>query len=176
MALVRQAAVLRVKTITKWRATTDSRHVWPVAPNTLARQFTVDRPNRVRASDLTYVRTTEGWLNLAVVLDQLLATHGITASMSLRGHCWDNACAESFFGTLKRDLIHHRRYATRQEAMQDISEYIEASYNRQQRLSTLGLFPSTVRGNGESRLTRCPRKWGKFIPGRASFVSEEAKP
>ena len=68
----------------------------------------------------------------------MLATHGITVNMSRRGNCWDNACVESFFGTLKRELIHHRRYATRQEARQDIFEYMEVFYNRQRRHSTLG--------------------------------------
>lgn len=69
---------------------------------------------------------------------QLLTTHGITASMSRKGNCWDNACVESFFGTLKRELVYHRRYATREEARQDIFEYIEVFYNRQRRHSTLG--------------------------------------
>ena len=69
---------------------------------------------------------------------QLLTTHGITASMSRKGNCWDNACVESFFGTLKRELVYHRQYATRSEATQDIFEYIEVFYNRQRRHSTLG--------------------------------------
>jgi transposase InsO family protein len=69
---------------------------------------------------------------------QLLTTHGITASMSRTGNCWDNACVESFFGTLKRELVYHRQYATRSEATQDIFEYIEVFYNRQRRHSTLG--------------------------------------
>lgn len=69
---------------------------------------------------------------------QVLVTHGITASMSRKGNCWDNACVESFFGTLKRELVYHRRYVTREEAKQDIFEYIEVFYNRQRRHSTLG--------------------------------------
>ena len=68
----------------------------------------------------------------------LLTTHGITPSMSRKGNCWDNACIESFFGTLKRELVYHRRYVTREEAMQDIFEYIEVFYNRKRRHSTLG--------------------------------------
>ncbi len=68
----------------------------------------------------------------------LLAAHGVTASMSRKGNCWDNACIESFFGTLKRELVYHRHYATREEATQDIFEYIEVFYNRQRRHSTLG--------------------------------------
>ena len=71
----------------------------------------------------------------ATSYQQLLATHGITASMSRKGNCWDNACVESFFGTLKRELVYHRRYETREAARQDIFEYI---YNRRRRHSTLG--------------------------------------
>ena len=69
---------------------------------------------------------------------QLLTTHGLTPSMSRRGNCWDNACVESFFGTLKRELVYHRQYRTRDEATQDIFEYIEVFYNRLRRHSTLG--------------------------------------
>ena len=58
--------------------------------------------------------------------------------MSRKGNCWDNACVESFFGTLKRELVYHRHYATRDEAKQDIFEYIEVFYNRMRRHSTLG--------------------------------------
>ena len=188
--LMRQHGI-RAKTVKKWRATTQSQHRFPVAANTLDRQFTVESPNRVWAGDLTYVWTTEGWLYLAVILDlysrrvigwamghrltvdlaeraltmalvnrtptagllhhsdrgsqyaatsyqQLLATRGITASMSRTGNCWDNACIENFFGTLTRELVYHRRYATRNEATQDIFEYIEVFYNRRRRHSTLG--------------------------------------
>jgi transposase InsO family protein len=188
--LMRQAG-LRAKTVKKWRATTQSQHRFPVAANTLDRQFMVESPNRVWAGDLTYVWTTEGWLYLAVILDlysrrvigwamghrltvdlaeralimalanrrpragllhhsdrgsqyaatsyqQLLATHGVTVSMSRKGNCWDNACIESFFGTLKRELVYHRHYATREDATRDIFEYIEVFYNRQRRHSTLG--------------------------------------
>ena len=66
--LMRQAG-LRAKTVRKWRATTHSQHRFPVAENTLDRQFTVASPNRVWAGDITYVWTTEGWLYLAVILD-----------------------------------------------------------------------------------------------------------
>ena len=74
----------------------------------------------------------------ATSYQQLLATHGITASMSRKGNCWDNACVESFFGTLKRELVYHRHYATREDATRDIFEYIEVFYNRKRRHSTLG--------------------------------------
>jgi len=68
----------------------------------------------------------------------LLDEFGMTASMSRKGNCYDNAPMESFWGTLKQELVHHRKYKTRQEAMQDISEYIEVFYNRQRRQARLG--------------------------------------
>ena len=67
-----------------------------------------------------------------------LAEHGIVCSMSRKGNCWDNAPMESFFHTLKTELVHHRDYLTRDEARRDIFEYIEVFYNRQRRHSTLG--------------------------------------
>jgi transposase InsO family protein len=69
---------------------------------------------------------------------RLLDEHGITPSMSRTGNCWDNACVEGFFGTLNRELVYHQHYATREEARQDIFEYIEVFYNRTRRHSTLG--------------------------------------
>ena len=74
----------------------------------------------------------------ATAYPQLLTTHGMTGSMSRRGNGWDNACVESFFGTLKRELVYHRPYATREEAKQDIFEYIEVFSNRLRRHATLG--------------------------------------
>ena len=68
----------------------------------------------------------------------LLAEHGIACSMSRRGNCYDNAVMESFFGTLKTELVHHEHYATRPEAQASIFEYIEVFYNRQRLHSTLG--------------------------------------
>ena len=184
-------AGIRAKTVTKWRATTQSQHEFPVAANTLDRVFTVGAPNRVWAGDLTYIWTGEGWLYLAVLLDlysrrvvgwamgqrligalaedelamalanrqpragllhhsdpgsqyaatsylRLLNEYGLIPSMSRKGNCRDNACVESFFGTLKRELVYHRHYTTRDQAMQEIFEYIEVFYNRQRRHSTLG--------------------------------------
>jgi transposase InsO family protein len=61
----------------------------------------------------------------------LLNEHGIIQSMSRKGNCWDNAVSESFFHSLKTELIHHQRYETRGEAKQDIFEYIEVFYNRE---------------------------------------------
>lgn len=66
-----------------------------------------------------------------------LANHHLTCSMARKGECLDNAVAESFFGSLKNEWIHHEDYRTRQQARQRIFEYIEAFYNRQRRHATL---------------------------------------
>lgn len=80
-----------------------------------------------------------------------LAGLGMRASMSRKGDCWDNAVAESFFGTLKRELIHRRRWDTREEARRAIYEYIEVFYNRQRTHSTLGyLSPAEYERRHES--------------------------
>ena len=74
---------------------------------------------------------------------ELLDHLGMRASMSRKGNCYDNAPMESFWGTLKNELVHHRRYTSRQEAIQEITEYIEIFYNRQRRQKRLGyLSPS----------------------------------
>lgn len=157
-----------------------------VAPNVLQREFTVDAPNRVWVTDITYIRTHEGWLYLAVVLDlfsrqvvgwsmqpridgelvldalvmalwrrrpsnevlvhsdqgsqftgydwlDFLRAHGLKASMSRRGNCHDNAVAESFFQLLKRERIRRRTYTSRQQARQDVFDYIEMFYNPKRR-------------------------------------------
>ena len=70
----------------------------------------------------------------------LLEQFGMNASMSRKGNCFDNAPMESFWGTLKQELVHHRRYRNRQEAIQDITEYIEIFYNRQRRQARLGFL------------------------------------
>ena len=69
---------------------------------------------------------------------RLVAQLGMKASMSRRGNCYDNAPMESFWGTLKNELVHHRHYATREEAVKDITEYIEVFYNRERRQKRLG--------------------------------------
>ena len=68
---------------------------------------------------------------------QLLAKHGVEVSMSRRGNCHDNAVIESFFGTLKQELVHREVYATRSQARSSLFEYIEVFYNRQRLHSTL---------------------------------------
>ena len=70
----------------------------------------------------------------AMILNQF----GMQASMSRKGTCYDNAPMESFWGILKSELIHHRRYRTRQEAIREITEHIEVFYNRQRRQKRLG--------------------------------------
>ena len=188
--VMRNAGVVAVQR-RKFRATTDSDHNWPVAPNILERHFSVDEPNKIWVSDITYVWTWEGWLYLSFVLDlysrgvvglamddvitddltqsaltqallrrnpptglihhsdrgsqyasgdyqALLTKHEIIPSMSRKGDCWDNAVAESFVHTLKVEKIHRCRFKTRQEAKQDIFEYVEAYYNRKRTHSSLG--------------------------------------
>ena len=69
---------------------------------------------------------------------KLLERRGIVCSMSRKGNCWDNAVMESFFGTLKTELVYHREYETREEARSDIFDYIEVFYNRKRLHSALG--------------------------------------
>ena len=69
---------------------------------------------------------------------KLMQSAGLRASMSRKGDCYDNAPMESFFHTLKTELVHHRRYATRAEATRDIFAYIEGFYNRTRRHSAIG--------------------------------------
>jgi putative transposase len=68
----------------------------------------------------------------------LLAAHGFTASMSRTGDCWDNAVVESFFATVKTELVVDAQWPTRQAAQRELFEYIEVWYNRQRRHATLG--------------------------------------
>ena len=69
---------------------------------------------------------------------RLLSENGMICSMSRKGDCWDNAPMESFFATLKAELVNREQFKTRQEAKTKIFEYIEVFYNRQRRHSTLG--------------------------------------
>ena len=198
--LMRQDGI-RAKTVKQWRATTQSQHRFPVAENTRDRQFTVASPNRVWAGDITYVWTTEGWLDLAVVLDlysrrvigwamghrltvelaeqaltmalanrnpqagllyhsdrgsqyaatryqQRLGEYSITASMSRKGNCWDNAVAERFFLNLKMERVWQREYANQTEAKTDITAYIVGFYNCDRIHSALGnMSPSVFERN-----------------------------
>jgi putative transposase len=159
-------------------------------PNLLQRGFTVTRPNRAWVTDITYVRTWQGWLYLAVVMDLysrkivgwaarptihrelvldalLMAVrerrprrtlihsdqgtqygsdawrrfcrgNRLEPSMSRKGNCWDNAVAEAFFGSLKKELIKKQIYKSRDLAKAAIADYIETFYNRSRRHSHLG--------------------------------------
>jgi transposase InsO family protein len=69
-----------------------------------------------------------------------LAAWGCRQSMSRKGNCWDNAVSESFFGNLKREMVHHERFATRQEAKDKLFDYIEVFYNRRRIHSAANYF------------------------------------
>ena len=164
-----------------------------VANNTLDRQFDVKEPDKVWVTDITYIRTQEGFAYLAVVIDLysrrvvgwsmqsrqtsdvvlqalLMATwrrkprekvlihsdqgsqftsmgwaaflraHNLEHSMSRRGNCHDNAVAESFFNLLKRERIRRRTYRTRDEARQDVFDYIEMFYNPKRKHARNGML------------------------------------
>ena len=72
------------------------------------------------------------------VFQAFLDEHNIVCSMSRKGNCWDNACMESFFGSLKTEWLSHKKYQTRQEAKDDIFKYIELFYNSKRRHAALG--------------------------------------
>ena len=72
------------------------------------------------------------------VFREMLSEHGYQCSMSRKGNCWDNSVAESFFGTLKSELIYQHKYESRAQAKTAIFEYIEVYYNRQRKHSTNG--------------------------------------
>ena len=65
------------------------------------------------------------------VVAYMMAVAAMTPSMSRKGNCWDNAPMESFFHTLKVELVHHKNYATKEDAKRDLFQYIEGYYNRQ---------------------------------------------
>jgi putative transposase len=170
-------------------STTDSNHALPIAPNLLARNFTVTRANTVWTGDMTYISTREGWLYLAVVLDlfsrrivgwsmgeaitaelacraldmawysrspapglifhsdrgsqyasrcytDLLAKHGMKASMSRKGNCWDNACSETLLGSLKVERLHGMQFQNHREAKDATLDWL-LWYNGSRMHSTL---------------------------------------
>ncbi len=99
----------------------------------LFRAMSAKRP----AADLIH-HSDRGSQYCSLEFRSLLEQFGMRASMSRRGNCYDNAPIESFWGMLKNELVHHCRYATRREAMREITEYIEIFYNRQRRQRRLG--------------------------------------
>ena len=174
----------------RYIVTTESGGTTKAAPNLLKRRF---RPGKVPAwvADLTYVRTQEGMLYLAVVLDLasrrvigwamgnkpagqltldalrmaidtappetglihhsdrgghymsrgyqgLVTKQGMLVSMSRKGNCWDNAVVESFFATLKGELLYPNQIRTRKQAREMIFDYVEVFYNRLRKHSALG--------------------------------------
>ena len=163
-------------------------------PNLLQRQFTVARPNKAWVTDITYIRTWQGWLYLAVVMDlfsrkivgwsagptihrelvldavlmavrrrrprdtvihsdqgtqygsdawrRFCRSNRLEPSMSRKGNCWDNAVAESFFSSLKKERIKKQIYKNRALALADLADYIDTFYNRTRRHSHLaGVSP-----------------------------------
>jgi transposase InsO family protein len=171
--------------------TTQSKHERPVAPNVLEQSFEVGEPNKIWASDITYVQTQGGWAYLAAVLDlgsrkvvgwhvgptmeeslvlaalhqavelrnpppglvhhsdrgaqyagnayqELLAANDTVCSMSRRGNCWDNACVESFFSTVKRELPNDHVFEDWREVERAVFTYVDAYYNTRRPHSALG--------------------------------------
>jgi putative transposase len=133
-------------------ATTDSRHGGPIAPNRL-QGLAIQRSNQVWVSDATGVLTSQGWLYLVAVLDvftrRVMVQHGLIASMSRKGNCYDNAFIESFWSSLKYELVYHQRFATLAQARTAIFDYIETFYNRTRLHSSLDYLSPT---NFESQL------------------------
>jgi len=93
---------------------------------------------RLKGSSALVAHSDRGSQYVSAHYQRRLAEERITCSMSRRGDCWDNAPVESFFASLKKELVHHEDYATREQAKSSIFEYIEAFYNRARRHSSLG--------------------------------------
>jgi transposase InsO family protein len=193
IARLMRAAGLRGRTPRRWRTTTIPDPAAPARPDLIKRDFTPDsRALDARwCGDITYLRTWEGWLYLATVIDiasrrvvgwatadhlrtdlvegalrQAVATRrpttkvifhsdrgcqytsaqfadvarelGVTLSVGRTGQCWDNALAESFFATIKGELLDHRSWPTHAAARAAIFDYIEGWYNIRRRHSALG--------------------------------------
>jgi len=133
----------------KFKVTTNSNHKLPLFDNVLQRQFKVEQPDKVYASDITYLvcdaltmaiwqrrpkaglihHSDRGSQYASHAFRKLLKLHGFKGSMSRKGDCWDNSVVESFFGTLKQERVHWRHYQTRFAAQQDILDYISMFYN-----------------------------------------------
>ena len=86
------------------------------------------------------VHSDRGSQYCSVLYQSMLARHGLHCSMSAKGNCYDNACAESFFHSLKVEAIHGERIRTREQMRQQVFEYIELDYNRQRRHSAIGMI------------------------------------
>ena len=86
------------------------------------------------------VHSDRGSQYASTTFKERLAAWGCQQSMSRKGNCWDNAVTESFFGNLKNELVHHERFASRQEAKDKLFDYIEVFYNRSRIHSATGYF------------------------------------
>ncbi len=122
-----------------FKCTTDSRTTQRIAPNVLARLFTAAAPNRKWVTDVKAIRTSEGWMYLAAVID-LFSRRIVGHAMSEKGDCWDNAVAESFFSTLEWELLRRNKFVTHSQARRIVSEYIDQFFNPIKRHSTNGYF------------------------------------
>ncbi len=111
----------------------DARMTTDLVQGALMKAIDTKRP----ASGLIH-HSDRGAQYCAQVYHATLRQFGLIPSMSRKGNCYDNAPIERFRGTLKNELVHHRRYETREQARREISEYIEIFYNRQWRHSRLG--------------------------------------
>ncbi|ECE0287533.1 IS3 family transposase [Salmonella enterica subsp. enterica] len=182
---------LRAKALRRFRPVSYRKHDLPVSENLLKQDFYASGPNQKWVGDITYLRTGEGWLYLAVVIDlwsrsvigwsmssrmtaqlacdalqmalwrrkcpenvivhtdrggqycstdyqSLLKRHNLRGSMSARGCCYDNACAESFFHTLKVECIHGEDFVSREIMRTAVFNYIKCDYNRWRRHSACG--------------------------------------
>ncbi|EAR2009418.1 IS3 family transposase [Salmonella enterica] len=182
---------LRAKASRRFRPVSYRKHDLPVSENLLKQDFYASGPNQKWVGDITYLRTGEGWLYLAVVIDlwsrsvigwsmssrmtaqlacdalqmalwrrkcpenvivhtdrggqycstdyqSLLKRHNLRGSMSARGCCYDNACAESFFHTLRVECIHGEDFVSREIMRTAVFNYSECDYNRWRRHSACG--------------------------------------
>ena len=93
---------------------------------------------RLRVQDNLLLHSDRGSQYCSAMFQAALARHEIRCSMSRKGNCWDNAVSESFFASLKKELVYQQSYATREEARQSIFQWIETFYNRTRLHSTLG--------------------------------------
>ena len=182
---------IRAKKRRRFCRTTQSNHDLPLARNVVDRNFDQGRANKVWLTDITYLRTRDGWAYMAAVMDshtrrivgwsiadhmrtelvtaalrsamvqvgipsdlavhsdrgsqyastefrELLANCSFIQSMSRKGNCWDNAPMESFFDSLKTELVGNRIFADVCEARSVVFEWVEVFYNRQRLHSSLG--------------------------------------
>ena len=191
VARLLRGAGWQAKRSRRYRVTTQANPAHPAAPNRLAQVFVATQPDQIWLSDITYIRTGQGWLYLAAILDlyarrivgwamgkrlkgdltlkalemalmtrrpkeglihhsdrgsqyttkdyqALLSRHKALPSMSRTGNAYDNAPMESFFATLKTELVHHCQFETREQAQAALFDYMEIFYNRQRIHSALG--------------------------------------